>query len=239
MNIFELVNRLAIMLAARAPEWAAQLLFTGAPKDAAGISLQNSPKTRIVIDVREQVHARTARLYLDTAHLTSTYTITLSGNDAVYDADAAGAADAEDVLEGIAQAITNESGTGMLVTAEALDEDGDDVLDVVRIQGIDEADFALDFAAVGGGVLAATADPASVSARLYLTARGRGTIPAGWRVPAGGDLGEVTWRGYDERVDTAGHGRAYVELYDVTGHADDGAGVSLVPSVWIGPAVGE
>ena len=171
----------------------------------------------------------------------ATYTVTVDGNAVSYDASAASPApaDAADVLEDLAAAINADGTVGALVNAEALDEDGDGTVDTVRLRGLGEADYSIAVSATGGAALTCEADPASCSARVWLSARGTGALPPGWRVPNGGELGEITRRGFDERLGTGGCSRAYVEIHSITGVSSDGAGVTYVPRVFVGPGVAE
>lgn len=236
------IRQIQAQLAGREPRWALQADYEGAPASPeAGVSLANTIYLAIAISLREEVHRRTARVSITTLDLTATYTVTVDGHAVDYDADTASPSpsDAADVLQGIADAINADGTVGGLVTATAVDEDGDGTVEAVRLTGDAEADYTLDISATGSAVLACVADATTASGRLYLTARGQGALPTSWRLAHNGELGAVDYRGYAERARTSGCGRAYIELYDIAGPSGDGSSVTYEPSVWLGPGVAQ
>ena len=233
----ETANLLAILAAGRQPQWVAQATVTGAPSSAgSGNHLENGLLGMVDVKMRAEVHRRTALVTVDVVDLTGTYTVEINGNAVVYDAAADGAANLQDVLDGIAAEIMADVVVNLLVSATVTDEDEDTFDDTVKIVGLAEADYTVDFSTTGTGELAVEADASTASVRFYVTYGGT-NAPDGWRHPEGEEY-DLTFRGLYKRVDTAGLDRLYVEVFDVVG-TGDGVDVTYAPSVSLGPCVVE
>jgi hypothetical protein len=220
MSTWEDANRLAVLAAGANPQWVEQTDYSGNPDSAAsGVYLEEALQTQVIVDLREELHRRTARVTIGTLDLTADYVIEINGNAVTYDAGVAGPADATEVLEGIAAAINADVTVGPLVTAEAVDTDEDAVIDTVVIRGDAEADYSIDF-----------------STRIFQKAGGSGDRPDGWRLVRGANAIAIDRYGFAERLETGGIDRFYVELYDVDG-GGDGASVTHTATVLIGPGV--
>lgn len=245
-DVWSIATRLAILSQARRGMWESPADFTGPPDSAgAGVDLADAVRTWVAVNMRENVHTRTSRVTITTLDLTATYSITINdGGGAVsasYDAAAGAAADEEDVILGLRDAINGAAGIG--VTAVAEDSDAGGTYDTIRITGDAEADYAITaFSATGTGVMAVEADPVSASMRLFWTARARvgSTAPSGWR---GSHTAEVIdYRGFmpEEPYFSGGKGRLFVQLSSITGHASDAAAVTINnPTVHVGPCLSE
>jgi hypothetical protein len=237
MSTWEDANRLAVLAAGANPQWVEQTDYSGNPDSAAsGVYLEEALQTQVIVDLREELHRRTARVTIGTLDLTADYVIEINGNAVTYDAGVAGPADATEVLEGIAAAINADVTVGPLVTAEAVDTDEDAVIDTVVIRGDAEADYSIDFSTTGTAVLEVSADAKTASARIFQKAGGSGDRPDGWRLVRGANAIAIDRYGFAERLETGGIDRFYVELYDVDG-GGDGASVTHTATVLIGPGV--
>lgn len=234
------IRLLQVLLGGRRVQWTRFELseMDGAPSSPTdGIDLLDSIYSDIRVHLREDAHRRTARLSITTLDLTATYTPIVGSNSVAF--DATGSADVEEVLQGIAAAITADPAASALVTAEAIDADQDGTLDTVLVRGKTEEGFSIDFGASGAGVVAVVADAEACKARLYTSGRGQGAVPIGWALASGVELPNITRRGFDERAHLAARQRACLELFDVVGVDGDGASVELSASAWLGAGVSE
>jgi hypothetical protein len=235
MGAFEKANDLAILSGGRKPAWEEETAYTGAPSSTtSGVYLDNTLHALVAVTLRETAHRRTARLTITTADLTANYVVTIDGVAVTYDAAAGGAANAEDIIQGIAAAIVASGPASAIVTASAVDDDDDSTDDTVLLVGAAEADYTLDIAATGTGELAAVADPMSGALRAWIKGRSA-NAPAAWLLAYDAEY-TITRRGFVERFDVGGLERLYVELYDLAG-TGDGGDVTYAAKVEIGPCV--
>jgi hypothetical protein len=244
MGLFEDLNLAGLQAIGLNPEWTSVAIAdaTGEPDSAsAGVYCQGSPRTQVTVDARTRVAARSARIQITTADLTTTiYTVAVGGVSVVYDASSGLPADADELVSDIVDAINGDAPMAAIVTA-SVDPDDEDGMTIL-LQGVDPDDYSFNAIAAGGtGVVALTADPATLDVLVYTTrggamASGDETDPGGWRLVFGGVF-PVDRRGFVERFDTAGMDRLYVEVADLRGHPLDGAAVSYVPRIMIGPAI--
>lgn len=115
-DLYQTANLLGQLIIGRRPEWQQITLRTdgaavpvtrkGAPYAAgSGIGLNNSPKTRVAVDLREDVARYGHRVRVTTVANATTYTITVDGFDYDYlsDADATQA----EIVQGLVDAINN------------------------------------------------------------------------------------------------------------------------------------
>lgn len=232
MGQYETANILAILAGGRAPQWVTQENATGAPSsDGDGVYLEDSLKALVDVQMREDVRRRTARVEVAFLDLAANYTVTINGTACT----ATGPfADLDELLADLASAI---NGSAEPVTASVVSSNGDDD-DTVLILGDNEDNYSVDLSATGGGLLGCTADPVTATARIFVSLKGP-NAPTNWRMPINCEYALDRF-GLAERFDSAGCDRMYVGLYDIAGHADDGADVSF-PNivVSIGPCVTE
>ena len=243
MGAFEDLNRAGLLALGLIPEWqdVASADYTGAPNSAAdGVALSNTPRAMFSVDLRQEVHRRTARVVVGVADLTTTvYTVTINGTAIAYDASSALPANATALVAGIAAAINANGTVSPVVTAVS---DPSAPTTTILIQGDIVADFSINVSVSGGtGTLSANADAVSCTARIYETAggivRSGSTGSTRWKIRSSRSY-SVTFRGLMEPLDVAGSGRIYIELASITGHASDGGGVTInVASVMLAPSV--
>lgn len=210
------------------------------------------PAGMLIIACREQPGTRTARITVSTLDLAATYNVTLNGTAVAYNALSGGAADEEDVIQGIRDAINgNATLTAAGITAAADDSDGDGSDDVVIVTRNVTTDYPVDaFSATGTGVLAVTADAVDCDASVYLapggSAAGSGEVaPASWAaalLPDGSLAAglSITTDNYTTPLRLAGYQRAYVRLYGLSKSATgggDAAGLVATAYAYIGTAV--
>ena len=241
MGLFEDLNRAGLLAIGLQPEWqdVAAADYAGAPTSlAAGISLVNSPKAYFSVDLREEVHRRTARVVVTVADLTlTTYTVTINGTGVSYDASAGLPASPTALVAAIAAAINADGTVGPLVTAIP---DPDAPTTTILIRGDAEADYSIAIGVASGtGALTCNADAVSCTARLWVTAGGlvRSGSTGSTRWKTDGTVG-VSYRGLMWDRDYAGRGRIAVSLETITGHASDGGNVTKnIASVMLAPSV--
>jgi len=242
-DLYETVNILSVLLGARRPQWVTQAAYTGIPAaPSAGVSLENSPRAQVVVDLREEAHRRSARITVPVADLlVGIYRVIVDGNTVDYDASVELPADAAALVQGVADGIAASAPANTIVTATAVDSTGaGGPVDTILLRGIAEPDYSISLAVVGGtGELAGIADAATAQAIAWFAARPP-NAPGTWR-RANGATYNVDTRGFVERFDTAGLDRIYIELRVVAGDAGDGATppsvLTLAPVVTLGPSV--
>lgn len=241
MALFEDLNRAGLLAIGLQPEWqdVAAADYAGAPtSQAAGISLVNSPKAYFSVDLREEVHRRTARVVVTVADLTlTTYTVTINGTAVAYNASSALPANATALVAGIAAAINADGTVGPIVTAIA---DPAAPTTTILIRGDTETDYSIAIGVSGGtGTLTCNADAVSCTARQWVTAGGivRSGSTGSTRWKTDGTF-SITWRGLMWDRDYAGRGRIAVSLESIAGHASDGGSVTRnVARVMLAPSV--
>ena len=263
-NLPQNVNIIGELSACRRPVWTRKVTtaITSAP-DAAddGVSLADadSPASRIMICLRENVWRRTARVTVTTRDAAANYTVTVNGtaiatttgsfatNDAILvELKAKIAADAT---------VGGAAGANQKITSYLIDTNGDTTVGTAGggnaavalvVTGTIQADYYIAVSAGGTGVLACKADPLTATAYIYVTADGvansattdkPGTTD--WALVDDGTK-SVTYRGLALNLTTGGWERLHVELGSIAGHASDGGSVTFTdtnsPRVFIGPA---
>ena len=257
---FDTVNTLSILLGGRRPEWIRQIdaaYPNGLPDAGSGVALRDSPRTQLLVDMREEIRHRICRVAIRVLDLTSTYRIFIDGNAVDFDAAGAGSTSALEVLEGWRDAINADVTVNPIVTASVEDADGDGTDDTLVITGDTEADYTIGvIITVGSAELDVLADPNGCSLRVFLTdkppkAQGVavpnaaatgfvGTLGAGdWRQPNGATY-SVGSLGFCDFFDTAGYDRIYAELSSITAPADTVAAphtYTLTPRITVGPSI--
>lgn len=241
-DVYTVATQLAVLSAGRAPVWEILGSLEAAlapPADAAsGVPLQGAVRALIYVALREDARHRTARLTIASVDLTATYTLTVNGVAVGH--DATGAADLEEVLEDLADAINGDADLSAIITAEAIDTDDDDEVDTILLTGVGVGDFSIDFVDDGGATCSCVADYATATLRPWyaMGARVGVTPPQPW--VSSGDAYELDWRGRVERLDTAGLDRLHLQLEDLAGAPGDGEGVTYAdPTIAIGPCLAE
>lgn len=246
------VNILGELQAARKPSWFSFTTpnFDGAPsaadKGAAlGATFTNgSPAARVLVQMREEVWRRSARITVDTFDGSADYTVSINGTAVATTAGSFANADA--VLVAMkakldADATVGQGAATPVVDSELLDSNGavtagsgggGNAAVTLRVFGESDVDYYVDVSATGSGVLACKADPTSAVARVWLTARGSADSSAetapdtlSWALAKDGNT-TLDYRGLAKNLDVGGWERCYVELDSVDGHASDGASVT-------------
>lgn len=263
------VNAIGELQACRSPAWYGPFIttaLTGAPSTtSAGAPLDSgptngSPAARVVVQMREEVHRRSARVTVTTRDASANYTVTIAGTAI---ATTSGSFATDDIVlvelkaKIDADATVGQAASSPLVDSELLDAAGDvtvgtagggEAAAVLRVFGEGDADYTVAVSASGSGVLACKADPTNCTARIWLAPRGSAvdssfTAPtsAAWAVADSGNK-TVGYRGVALNLETGGWSRCYVELDSLTG-TGDGAEVTYTdansPKVWVGPAARE
>lgn len=238
MSDFETANEIAVLLGGRVAKWTEQAGFGPPLQDSAGAAILGALKTMVLVDLRDEPARRSAWVTIDTLDLTATYNITLDGNLAAYDANAGGATNLQDVLEGIRDEINNTPAVAAIGTASVIDADDDGNDDTVLIRGVGAAHYTVVESATGTAVMAVRADPDAADLTLYMAAGGQAsTAPAGWRFVNGGAFPGITFKGFSERFDTASFARLAVEVDSMSG-SGDGVTITYQPGrVVIGPSL--
>lgn len=236
MGLFDIANKLAVLFGGRLPEWTEQLGSSseiaseqsGAPAAAsAGVYLQNSPKTLLWVQLREDVSYQTHWVTI-TAHGATVYQLDIDGDAISYDSSSGDGAE-DTILEGLKAAIEADSpGADDTVTATVgTDPDGNAALVLTGKAG---ADYTVTPSiGSGSGTISSESDATTADVRVYFYPR-QGQVtnnrPAAWvSSPA------LVWSGLDyhglvERLDTGGLDRAYVEVSGEDGRV----------RAWIAPA---
>lgn len=235
-SVYDTANILAILAAARNPEWSTQLGHDGTsgtdadayPSSAgAGVDLVNSVQALVAVEMRAAVHRRRSVVTVTTLDLTADYTVTINGTACI----ATGVhADLDALLTELALIInTNVPST---VTASA-----DLTANTVTIVSDTNADYTITMSATGTGVLAIEADPTTAKLRLWAKCRSS-SAPSTWIQILDQEF-DVTSVGFLERFDVGGLDRLYVEVATVDGTGDGASVTYTTPVIKIGPCVSE
>lgn len=241
-DIYTTATQVAVLGAGRAPVWTTQpdSGSTVPPSLAsAGVAMQGSLRALVHVSLREAPHRRTARLTIPTWVNTAVYTATIDGFAVGHDSTG-GDVDREDTILGLVSVINSDPNTSALVTASAVESVEGGGIDTVLIVGDSEADWSLDFTQDTTAVLAAVADPAHATARLWwlVGARAGSSPPSLWATS--GDEVAIGRRGWVERFDSGGMDRLFLQLSDRAGVAGDGSIVTYrTPVISLGPCLSE
>lgn len=253
---FQLANTLAVLFAGRNPQWDEQTSYTGAPETAAaGIDMQDSVVTLLVIALRSEVHRRIADVTMSVLDVAATYTVNVNGNAMSF----ATPADEDTLLIGLRGVILADAvvggaaGANQIVTAQCLDSAGA-ITDgagaggnpavTLQVLGTVNADWTIDIGATGTGVLACVADAKTASFRLFeypdtdTTRVSTIDPPDAWTL-INGAAGSLDYRGVTERIETGGLDRAYVEVHTIAGAGDGATVTHRIHGAWLGPCVEE
>lgn len=247
MPTIEQINEAAIRQIGRNPSWKEQdntIQNSRPASSTAGVYLENSPATLIMIALRADVAFRGFTYYVDTFDAAATYTLNLAGTAV----NVATPASVDALLDGMKIAIESSGTLNALVSVVALDAAGDDVsvsgLDtvVLRISGKGNAHYSINRSETGSGVMIAKADAESCSAKVFLLAGGVASnsvevVPSVWAL-ADGETLAITDSNFFKRYKTAGLKRAFVYVFTLAGTSDVGV-TFRNPDVHIGPAVDE
>ena len=222
---------------AASPHTGAPSLATSGTDVRTGFGSAGSVKVPLVVALREDPSKRTFRIEITTTDLTATYTVTIDGNAVSYDANAASAADVDDIIEGLVAALNNAGGTGVTgnatvaatLTAQVDPDDSTKVL----VEGDTESHYTIAVSTTGSGVQAVVADPSSCTMRLWVKWYSASTSPPWTQVNSGSKT--LDYRGWSDRISTAGFSRLYVELDSLAGTGDGTSGITYDADVYVGP----
>jgi hypothetical protein len=213
-SLYQIVNQLAMLMVGRNPSWSAQATDaqTGAPADdAAGLTILNSPRVMLHAALRETPHLFTARILIDTADASTSYSLVVNGNAIT---PVTGEATAAGIIADYITAVGAAAPVDALVTVVGEESVSGGGIDTLLIEGKAEADLTITAAATSGtGALTLTTDATVASLRLWGLPKGA----PNWVLVRDGDFGPLDYRGFVERFDTAGFERLYVEVYDEDG----------------------
>lgn len=256
-GIFELANLAAVLFAGRRPVWGNAATFSRPSSNGDGVDVADAVVAAYKVQIRETPHARTARLTISNVDLSATYTVTigeapLTTTPAAYNAGGAGAADLEDVINGIADAI-NASAANVVASAVTDDDSAPTASDpatTVKIVGataLGASDFAVQFTTTSGSAtVAGTADAASATASLYGTTGGELASDSvdltltSWAEIEG--LGTVQNRNRLAWIEVGRYGRLAVYLANVakvTASITDGSNITVNARAYVGPCLAE
>jgi hypothetical protein len=237
-DVYTTATQGAVLALARAPKWTAVTPSSDAPSLASsGVALEESVRVLVHCALRREAHHRQARLTIPTWVDGAVFTISINGGAGVGH-DSSGDADRADSIEQLVDIINADSSVNTIIEASAIAASGSGAVDTIVINGLDEADFGIDFTGDGGSAVACAVDACTAEARLWWTpaARAGSTAPVQWA--SSGDMVDVDRRGWIERYDCAGLSRLYVQLSSVAGHPMDGSAVTLrTPDLAIGPCL--
>jgi hypothetical protein len=253
---FQKANSLAVLFAGRRPQWEEQDAYTGAPATAAaGVALQDSVVTLLVVALRSEVHRRFADVTMGVLNVAATYTVTINGNAITFAAPAG-----EDVLLiGLKDAVLADAvvggaaGANQIVTAQCLSATGaitvggalgGDPAKTLQVIGTVNADWTIDIGATLTGTLACVADAKTASIRIYEYPKDSTVLnstedpPDAWTM-INAAAAALDYRGVTERVETGGLARAYVEVHTIAGAGDGATVTHRIHGAWLGPCVEE
>jgi hypothetical protein len=219
-NPFQKANFLAILFGARRPEWKVPA-STGVPATAtAGVPIAGAVKTYVWIQSREELHRRTVRIAI-AFDGTTTYEVTIGA----FQVDTTGDTDIETTIDAMVSDINSDVDASALVVASR-EGSGDD--SVLLLKGVGPADYAVAVGTTGGtGTITITREDATdVDAWIYLYADGTSQRPEGWVLAKDGHWDNIDYRGWCERLETAGFSRLAVEIV-----ADGAVDVRIGPGV--------
>jgi hypothetical protein len=243
MDAYSTATTIAVLMGGRTPVWSTQdAVGSGSPPSLPtdGVVLQGAVKALAHVQLRDNPAYRSAIVSVSTLVLTSTYTVTINGTSVAYDANAGGAVDLEDVVDGIAAAINANVTAAAVVTASSYAASGTGARDRVKIVGDSAEDWSISVTAGGGAGLECVADLTGALVQTWWVpgARAGSMPPAIWSATEEAYVADR--RGYLERLDCAGLDRMYLQVYDKAGHPRDGAMVTYrSPVISIGPCLSE
>lgn len=210
-SLYELVNQIAMLLAARNPTWSIQSGGqTGAPDSAAaGVQLANSPRAMISVALRETPHYFTARYRVTAGDASTTYNLSVNGNAI---AGVTGEANVEDIVQ---ELLTDIAAVPAIVALVNVATEGTPEIDTVILTGKAEADLTIVAGVSGGaGTITLTQDATAASVRIWGKPKSGGP---NWLLVRDGTFEGLDYRGLIERLDVAGLDRLYIEVYDEDG----------------------
>lgn len=229
MGAWESANEAALLAAGNRPEWVEQTSYTGPPTSAGdGVYLSGALRTLVAVDMRESVARRTARITVSGTAASGFARVLING---ITTSTSENQTAAEIAAGLIASINVHASLTDVTAT------EGDTPEEIV-VTGDTDTEWSIETeVTVAGVTLECVADPVAANVILWGRMTGIGSVPGGWRTLRGWEALGIHGRGFVERFDTAGIDRLYVELRHVSGHPDDGEGVTYVPAVHVGPSV--
>lgn len=235
----ELIRQLAVIAQGRNPAWTRQTAFASIPAPGTnGVELDGAIVSCVLVQLRARPDRHASRLYVDTLDLAATYTATIDGNAVAYDAASEAPANLAELLEGVATAINADLTVGALVTATAVDLDGDGALDAVEVVNdtVGATTHTTAWSAGGSAVVSFDEDATAADLDLYVTPDTTGDTLApspGWALGNGASY-TIPQGGFFERFETSGVAALYARLSSITSPTP---GATVRPLVWIGPAL--
>lgn len=204
-GIFNLLNRLGILSAARQLNWSEQLATTGRPGTSVdGVNCADSLFSVLLVQCREQPKFRTTRITFGSFTGASTYTVALDGGTP------SPIADGVSVEATVNQAVIDlNADVNINTIAVAAAELRDGVWTLV-LRGIAEADYSCAVVvATGTGTILSDQDATGATAVGFSVPAGL-SAPDAWAAFPGGDF-TVTTDNLIERFRTAGMQRVYFQ----------------------------
>ena len=174
-------NTLAALLVARVPAWVqvGQVGYLTDPPIGTAEALDllaGSPRTHVWHQNKRRQDRRSGFVYLVTLDIGATYTLTINGVGHVYDASAGGAANAADVLDGLAAQIVVDAPAFWSATAVKAG-DGSSATVALMIESSPSGDagapstfVATSAGATGSGVMHVFAEATSFDYQVWQTA---------------------------------------------------------------------
>lgn len=231
-GLYALSNEIAVLSGGRLPEWTSlerSAVLTDRPSGSAGLALQSRVVTHLAMDLRRNVAGRTAYLRIANVDVTATYSVQINGVSCSYDAGAAGAADLQDVLDGIAAEIdASDPGGGADWVATAVDADNQSV----QFRSGNEHGMVINgFSPTpGSATMTCEAEPLGADVEVWVQHVGLDS----WRR---GFTFENLRDNQAEVFPTAGLTRLALRATNLLGPPGEDSGVSLLPyRMSIGPA---
>lgn len=202
-GLFNLLNRLGVLSAARKLIWTEQESFASSPSSAVdGVNVSDSLYTAVNVLCREQPGYRTTRITFTDFDGVSGYTVTLNGGTPVALADGATIAE---TVDNAVQTLNDNVNSNTIITATAETRDGTYTL---ILKGKAEADYTCVVATSSGtGVINADLDATSAEIVLFVQPSGS-SAPDAWSAFPNGAF-DVTTDNLIERFRTAGMRRLY------------------------------
>lgn len=204
-GIFNLLNKLGILSAARYLVWKEQASTadTAPSGETDGVSLEGVLYTQFEVLCREQPAYRTTRITLSSFDASSGYDVIVNGNTVAISDGLNIAA----TLTAAANTINADGTVGLIVQAAAEARNGDTV-DTLVLRGIAEADYTCTVATTSGtGVIAADLDATGAEGKFYTLASGSNASESWAEIP---DSEYTVGTGnIRDRMRTAGAARIY------------------------------
>lgn len=213
-SLFELVNRLAVLVVGRQPRWDTQNATTGAPTSgSSGASAQGALVSRTQIDLREDVAFKTVRIE-HTGEIIGEgdYTVTINNNGVL---EETGSGTKEDALEDLRDGINADATVSDIVTASVGDNDDGDPQLVLRGEAEDDYTVAVSTNLVGDELEVVHEDASTCDALIYRLPAGSNSERPGWAFYQAHE--SLDYRGLQIEIPIGGFSRLYCEITSADG----------------------